>query len=1335
LAQQNDQHSQGLPDKEPLIEAVVSCRQDPDGSRSLHFHAQVIEVLGALMRSPLAGTDDAIVHALEQIGRFCGFDRAQVFRLWLAPGTAPIDVTHAWSEPGFKPAFSQGQALPRDILTAWRRQMDADDCVVLPQIAALPDGSPGKGQLQQQGVLSLLVVPMRAEGRFSGFISFDCLRHHRTFPPDEVHLLRSVADAIGALLTRADTAAEIARSQASLAEANQRLMSTLRALPDLILEVDAGGRYLDVHTSDPGQMMLPAEELIGRTDEEALTPEIAALNRRAMAEVDATGRSGPHPFWARTPRGLRRYVLTASRRPPLTPGEAPGYVFVARDVTDEWTLQREAERLSLVARRMNDMVIVTDVTSRIEWVNPAFEARSGWRLDEIRGRTAREVLNPPGTTPAAVERIGRELSQGRAVRTELFSLSRYGEGFWIDVDCQPLHDRTGELIGFVSIATDITQHKTHAAALERLAREANEARARLEMAVEALPDAFVYFDADNKLVLCNERYRTLCPGEVPGLCFDEFPPNPDSDGEMSDERQVADGRWFRMIERRTPEGGRVGMCIDITEVKEAERRLVDIIQGAEVGTWEWNLPSGINIINARWAEIVGYRLEDLAPFDINVWRELVHPADLAHAESKLAQVHARETDHFEYHLRMRHRAGHWVRVLSRGRVARWAPDGSPEMMAGVHIDITALKQAEERLAQIIDAAMAGTWEFRAPDGRIQINDYWANMLGYNREELEGLPGHGFRGLVHPEDLARLDQLHEQRLARGETYFSHEMRMRHKDGHWVWILSRGQVMERGTDGQPVREGGIHLDISERKMLESQLTAERDYLTRLMETSASGIAALDAQGRFIYVNREAEEILGLNAAAIEGRTHDSPEWQMSALDGSPFAHAGMIAQRVVQQREIVRDVRFSISWPDGTRRMLSINAAPISAEGLAVRVVCSINDITEQIAAETELRKAAERAEAANQAKSRFLANMSHEIRTPLNGVLGMAQVLEDELTEPRHRHILGIIRESGEMLLGVLNDVLDMSKIEAGKLTLEDVAFDPTGLASRIEAMHQPNATAKGLRFDLHLTPAARGMRMGDPSRLSQVLHNLIGNAVKFTESGGVTVTMDAPGGDRLDVTVRDTGIGMTEAQLARVFEDFEQADGTVTRRFGGTGLGMSIVRRLVDLMGGEIAITSTPGAGTEVRLHLPLPRASAPAACPAGPAAGARSLAGLRVLVADDNHTNRLILHTMLTRLGIETVMVADGRAAVETWEPGRFDVLLLDISMPVLDGMSALAELRTLEAAAGVPPAPALAITANALSHQVAEYAQAGFAAHLGKPFRREDLEAALAAVTQPGR
>ena len=1357
--------------------------------RNTRIHALVVELLGLLLRATLEETDAAIDAALAGLGRFCDVDRVYVFRLREGGGQELVDNTHEWVAPGTEPAIELCQGLPADWLASWRPRFDADAPVEIADVAALPADDPLRAHLLEQGIVSLLAVPMRAAGRLVGFVGFDAVRGRRGFPAAEVFLLKAVADAIGSVLARAASAAEIARTQEGLAEARNRLGATLNALPDLVLEVDADGRYLAVHTADPGQMMVPAERLIGSTHEEAVPAEMAALNRRAMAEVDRQGRSGPHYYTAHTPRGPRRYSLTVAPRPPHRAGDRPGYVFIARDVSEEWRLQREAERLSLIAQRMTDLVMVIGLDDRIEWVNPAFEARTGWRLDEVRGRTPGEVLHAPGTDRAEIARIAAAMDAGEPVSAELLNRTRDGEEFWTEIDIQPLHDAEGRLTGFVSIETDVTERKAQAAALARLALQATEARARLEMAVEALPDAFAYFDADDRLVLCNARYRTYYPMAgrlmVPGARFVDLVRAAVESGEVPDAlgdeeswiaeriarhecatssevRRVSGDRWLRVIERATPDGGRVGMRIDITELKRAEQRLADIIQGAEAGTWEWTVPTGENLINERWAEIVGYTLDELAPLTIDVWRGLLHPDDLAAAEARLARVFAREEEQFEYELRMRHKAGHWVWVMSRGRVARWAADGTPEVMAGVHMDITALKRAEERLEQIIDAADAGTWEADFATGEKRINDRWAGMLGYTRAELAPRPHFGFRELIHPEDLARLEVQHDEALARGVDSFANEIRMRHREGHWVWILSSGRVLGRDAEGRPTRTAGIHLDITPRKLLETQLMAERDYLARLMETSASGITALDGAGRIIFANREAERILGLAASRMDGMLYDAPDWQISDLDGRPFPPGALPYPRVLAEGVTVRNVRFAITRPDGARRMLSVNAAPLRAEGLEVRVVCSINDITEQVAAEAELRGAALRAEAANRAKSQFLANMSHEIRTPLNGVLGMAQLLEDELEAPQHRRMLGTIRESGELLLGILNDILDMSKIEAGKMEIETVAFVPAELAARIEALHRHSAAERELALCFEMDAGARRPRLGDPGRLAQVLHNLVGNAVKFTEAGSVTVRIEGAG-EGLRLVVRDTGIGMTDEQLARIFEDFEQADGTVTRRFGGTGLGMSIVRRLVALMGGQVSVLSAPGQGTEVEVRLPLSEAApaphgraaevacaaggdvgsgggpgvvdAPgsAAAPAGEGRGAlrpvrAGPAGLRALAADDNATNRLILRAMLVSLGIEVTLVADGRAAVEAWAPGRFDLLLLDISMPDLDGIGALAEIRAREAAAGTAPAPALAITANAMAHQVAEYLDAGFAAHVGKPFRREDLATAIA-------
>jgi PAS domain S-box-containing protein len=934
------------------------------------------------------------------------------------------------------------------------------------------------------------------------------------------------------------------------------------------------------------------------------------------------------------------------------------------------------------------------------------------------------------------------------------------------VHLHPLHDAEGRLTGYVSVETDITERKRQQETLARLAREATEARARLEMAVEALPDAFAYYDADDRLVLCNARYRDFYPltgsrmtpgtpfaeivraaianGEVPAAAgreeewlADRMDRHRSADG-RPEQRQAA-GRWLRVIERSTPDGGRVGMRIDITGIKLAEQRLTEIIDGAEAGTWEWDIPSSENRVNARWLAMIGHTPEEFGPVTIDRWRDLLHPEDLVAAETRLAPVLTGEAERFETEIRMRHKEGHWVWIQTRGRVARRDAQGNPELMAGVHLDISPLKRAEERLEQIIDAAAAGTWERDLVTGAAQINDRWAGMLGYGRAELEELHGCGFDRLIHPQYLAMLRQQNDGSLAAGQESFANEIRMRHKAGHWVWVLSRGRVIARDAAGRPARVAGIHLDISERKRLEAELTAERDYLARLMETSESCITALDADGRLIFANRAAETVLGLSPSDIAGRRYDDPGWRITAVDGSEFPHAALPFVRVLATGQPVRDVRHAIEWPDGRRCILSVNAAPLRAPGREARVVCAITDITEQVTAEAELRDAALRAEAANRAKSRFLANMSHEIRTPLNGVLGMAQLLEDEIADPRQRGLLATIRDSGEMLLAVLNDILDVSKIEAGKLELETVPFVPADLLRRIETMHAPQAAARGLALTVRAGRGTERILMGDPNRLAQVLHNLVGNAVKFTEAGSVALLVSAPGeGGALHVAVRDSGIGMTPAQLARIFEDFEQADGSVTRRFGGTGLGMSIVQRLVGLMGGRIGVASRPGQGTAVRIRLPLsaaPPGAVPVATggpqvPATEAGATAGIAGLRALAADDNATNRLILQAMLARLGVSVILAADGQEAVAAWAPGRADLLLLDISMPGMDGVETLAAIRAREAAAGVLPAPAIAITANAMSHQVAEYLGAGFADHVGKPFRREDLATAIAAL-----
>jgi signal transduction histidine kinase/NO-binding membrane sensor protein with MHYT domain/AmiR/NasT family two-component response regulator len=391
---------------------------------------------------------------------------------------------------------------------------------------------------------------------------------------------------------------------------------------------------------------------------------------------------------------------------------------------------------------------------------------------------------------------------------------------------------------------------------------------------------------------------------------------------------------------------------------------------------------------------------------------------------------------------------------------------------------------------------------------------------------------------------------------------------------------------------------------------------------------------------------------------------------------------------------------------------------------------LTDISAHKAATVAMAEARDRAEAANRAKSEFLANMSHEIRTPLNGVLGMAQVIEGDELSPAQRERIKVVRESGQALLGILNDLLDLSKVQAGKVELEVADTDVDHLVRTVAGAFEGAAAGRDLSLTVEVEPEAMGLWRADGLRLRQVLSNLVGNALKFTHEGGVSVRVVAEGGG-LVFRVRDTGIGIPADALATLFEAFTQADATTTRRYGGTGLGLSISRDLVTLMGGSITVESEPGQGSCFTVAVPTtwvgpaPQAEAVATAEDHAAGG-----DLRILAAEDNLTNQLVLRSLLEPTGCDLVIVGDGQQAVEAAAAGAFDVILMDIQMPRLNGVEATLAIRAAEAAAGERPTPIVALSANVMAHQIEEYLQAGMNHWIAKPIEVDKLYAGLEMV-----
>lgn len=561
-------------------------------TRLTHMQGQVVGIQDGLLSASLREVDAAITRALGQMGQLTTTDRAYVFRL--RPLGEFIDNTHEWCAPGIAPMRGMLQDIPAGMIDHWRAVFETGSEVAIPDVAALPESAPEKAILLEQGIRSLLAVPMTQDGRFVGFVGFDAVRSLRSFLPGEVHLIRSVAKVIAAILARRDAESELVMAHAETMTQRTRAGAVLAAMPDLLVELDPDGRFVAWHS---GAISVPDElyrAFVGRRVEEVLSPDLAQLARRVLDDLAAGVSNVSEDFqFAIQPGKPRWWQLSASAV------GSQGYLFVLRDITDARAQVAEISRLSEIVRRTTNLVVVTDAQRRIEWVNSAFEAVTGWSLDEVRGQIPGSFLQDEATDPATVQRLREALDAGEAVQAEILNRARDGREYWVALDVQPLRDENGNLQGFVAVETDVTENRRHAEALREAAEAAANARATLETAVETLQDGFVLYDFRDRLVICNSRYREIYArsAEViqPGNSFETILRHGLACGEYAEavgceeewlahqlaehrkpysetEQQLADGRWLRIFEKATPDGGRVGLRVDITALKEAEKQ-------------------------------------------------------------------------------------------------------------------------------------------------------------------------------------------------------------------------------------------------------------------------------------------------------------------------------------------------------------------------------------------------------------------------------------------------------------------------------------------------------------------------------------------------------------------------------------------------------------------------------------------------------------------------------------------------------------------------------------------------------------------------------------------
>jgi PAS domain S-box-containing protein len=626
-----------------------------------------------------------------------------------------------------------------------------------------------------------------------------------------------------------------------------------------------------------------------------------------------------------------------------------------------------------------------------------------------------------------------------------------------------------------------------------------------------------------------------------------------------------------------------------------------------------------------------------------------------------------------------------------------------------------LGEVEQLLGLLADATDDGVWWLEYDRQRMVANEALARTFGYSIDELDASV-EVWQELIHPDDRERVAAVWE-RARSGQGPASYLARIRQPDGSYHQTSTVGRVFYDDGDAPRIAVAYVR-DLSAR--LRSEAMTQR-FFTRTPEL----LALIDFEGTLELINPAWGRSLGWSAEQLIGERFES------------LVHDDELA-RMREATESLRagtelnDVRCRIRRADGSWCWVAFSYTPLVEDG---QVIAAGRDLTAQLAAEAALVEAREQALAAREqalaasaAKSEFLATMSHEIRTPLNGVIGLTSLLLEGSLSDEQRNLADTLKRSGETLLAIVNDVLDLSKIEAGRLTPERTLYDPHELIEDTAQLFGEEAQRKSLELAVHIAPEVPRVALGDPTRVRQVLVNLLSNGLKFTTKGGLELTASQrleQGAPMLQLEIADSGCGIQPDKLETIFDPFAQADSSTTRRFGGSGLGLAITRQLLQLMGGSIAVESRLGVGSRFVVELPMP---APPPADRRRISGEHrplQLAGSRVLLAEDNAVNQLVARKQLERLGCQVEIADNGEDALAALQQRPFDLVLMDCQMPVLDGYAATRAIRALG-----PPLrdiPVIALTANALAGDRQRCLDAGMDDFMTKPFRPRELQQLL--------
>ncbi len=1041
---------------------------------------------------------------------------------------------------------------------------------------------------------------------------------------------------------------------------------------------------------------------------------------------------------------------------------------------------QNSEMTRTLLNTLSDGVYATDLQGRLTFMNAAAEKMLGWQESDLIGHSVHEFVQPrepDGKIISAAESPQMKVIQGcKALDESGQFLTR--AGLFIPVNYRSRSIVLGgELIGALVSFQDVSTLKNTESKLRQAYDHINETLTELNFQKHALDQHAIVSitTADGIIIYANEKFskisqypidyllgkdhRILNSGFHPREFFQQLWKTISSgeiwNGEIKNQRK--DGSFYWVESTIVPfmdDQGKplrfVSIRTDITARKEMDERLQE--QRAFYEHISETLGEGLYVqdemgicvyMNSEAERLLGWSRDEFIgkPVHETIHTRTAEGVPLSAMDCPIM---------LDINKHGRSRSDNQVFVRKNGTTFPVELTSQQILKEGVFggvvvafQDITVRKQNElfirltqERLNLSLDGSNLALWDWDIPSDHIYLSDRWSVMMGGGKEEVL-VTSEQFFNLLHIDD--RDATRHNLTLAlKGEAeFYSAEFRIRRNDGQMAWIHAHGKVVERDTSGRAIRMTGTNADITDRRISEEALHKSEIKLRTLYDSTSDAVMLIDENGYF-----------DCNMASVAMFGCKSPQdfYSRSPAEFSPEMQPNGVSSAALVEKQN------AIAMEKGSNRFEWVHRRIDTGECFDAEVLlnsmlldgrnvlqASVRDITERKLAEETLKLAKEAAEQAAKAKSEFLANMSHEIRTPMNGIIGMTELaLDTELTHEQHEY-LTLVKTSAAALLNVVNDILDFSKIESGKLNIEIIEFSLEDMLRNTMRSLAVRAHEKNLELLLHVSPEVPDRLLGDPGRLRQVILNLVGNAIKFTEKDEIEVSVQSVGSKQdaqaeLCFKVRDTGIGIPREKFKLIFESFSQADSSTTRNFGGTGLGLTISSQLVNLMGSSgIELESEVGKGSTFYFTLKMGSVSRE---PLANYQHTGRIAGMPVLVADDNMTNRKLLAEILNNWKMLPTIVENGAQAMTEIESAvrngkPYPLALLDVQMPGMDGFELAEKIRSHPEYVG---ATIMMLTSEGQRGHAARCRELGVASYLMKPISQSELlDAIMTALGEP--